>query len=77
MEQADPIYTPVGEILTPRSGLNGILGKHPGVKMIVGGGVINGGVAMEFDAAIEICPAGRGFHRLCYGRGLSGSHRSL
>ena len=49
------IYTLVGETLTPEQWLEryswaGI----DGVKMIIGGGVINGTVAMEFEATKEM-----------------------
>lgn len=49
------IITPIGEVLTPAQWM----GRYPaagveGIKFIVGGGVVNGGVMMEFTAAVEL-----------------------
>lgn len=53
-DKQSTIYTLVGEVLDPEEWLL----RYPwanieGVKMIIGSGVINGTVAMEFGAAIE------------------------
>lgn len=49
------IYTLVGEVLTPEQWIGRYSWANiPGVKMIIGGGVINGTVAMEFEATKEM-----------------------
>lgn len=50
----EDIFTPIGERLTPEEWL----GRYnwaaiPNVKMIIGGGAINGTVALEFEATKE------------------------
>ena len=50
----EPIFTPVGEELTAEQWFARYKwAKIPGVKMIIGGGAINGSVAMEFGATVE------------------------
>lgn len=50
----EPIFTPVGEELTAEQWFERYKwAKIPGVKMIIGGGAINGLVAMEFGATVE------------------------
>lgn len=49
--KSDDIYTPVGEKLTAEQWLSRYAWAGiPGVKMVIGGGAINGTVAMEFEA---------------------------
>jgi hypothetical protein len=48
------IVTPVGEVLTPQQWID----RYPaagieGIRYIVGGGIINGNVMMEYNATIE------------------------
>ena len=50
----DRIYTVIGEELTAEQWLARYpWAKNPAVKMIIGGGAINGTVAMEFDSTVE------------------------
>ena len=50
----ESIFTPVGEELTAEQWFARYQwAKIPGVKMIIGGGAINGSVAMEFGAAVD------------------------
>jgi hypothetical protein len=50
----ESIFTPVGEELTAEQwSARYKWAKIPGVKMIIGGGAINGSVAMEFGATVE------------------------
>jgi hypothetical protein len=50
-DKTETIYTIVGEKLTAEQWLNRYpWAEIPGVKMIIGGGTINGSVAMEFEA---------------------------
>ena len=50
----ESIFTPVGEELTAEQWFARYKwAKIPGVKMIIGGGAINGSVAMEFGAAVD------------------------
>lgn len=52
--KTDDIYTPVGEKLTASQWLARYSWANiPGVKMVIGGGAINGTVAMEFDSMKE------------------------
>lgn len=49
--KTDDIYTPIGEHLTAEQWLERYgWANIEGVKMIIGGGAINGTVAMEFEA---------------------------
>ena len=50
----EPIFTPVGEELTAEQWTARYKwAKIPGVRMIIGGGAINGSVAMEFGATVD------------------------
>lgn len=54
-DKQSTIYTLVGETISPEQWIE----RYPwaainGVKMIVGGGVINGAVAMEFGATVDM-----------------------
>ena len=50
----ESIFTPVGEELTAEQWFARYKwAKIPGVKMIIGGGAINGSVAMEFGATVD------------------------
>ena len=51
-DNSSDVITPVGEVLTAEQWLD----RYPWgrfAKMIVGGGVINGSVALIFDEAVE------------------------
>ena len=53
-DNSSDVITPVGEVLTAEQWLD----RYPWgrfAKMIVGGGVINGSVALIFDEAVERC----------------------
>lgn len=53
-DKTSNIYTPVGEVLTAEQWLSRYPWANiPGAKMVIGGGLINGSVAMEFGAALE------------------------
>ena len=53
-DKTSEIYTPVGEVLSAQQWRARYPWANiPGSKMIVGGGLINGSVAMEFNAAVE------------------------
>ena len=54
-DKTSNIYTLVGEVLTPEQWIDRYSWANiPGVKMIIGGGAINGTVAMEFDTTKEM-----------------------
>ena len=53
-DKTSNIITPVGEVLTPEQWIN----RYPmaaveGIKLVIGGGVINGSVCMEFTGMVE------------------------
>lgn len=53
-DKTSNIYTLVGEELTPEQWLARYpWARNPNIKMIIGGGAINGTVAMEFDSTVE------------------------
>lgn len=53
-DKTSNIYTPVGEKLTAEQWLSRYgWADIPGVKMVIGGGYINGSVAMEFESMKE------------------------
>ena len=53
-DMAEPIVTPVGKEYTPEQWLDRFpWAKRTGVKMIIGGGNINGSVVMEFESTVE------------------------
>lgn len=52
-DKTSDVYTPVGEVLTSQQWVSRYPWSNiPGAKMVIGGGIINGCVAMEFDATI-------------------------
>ena len=54
-DKKSDIYTPVGEKLTAEQWMHRYgWAAIPGVKMVIGGGAINGTVAMEFDSMVEM-----------------------
>jgi len=53
-DKNEPIYTPSGEEFTKEQWLARYKwANNPSAKMIIGAGVINGTVAMEFNATVE------------------------
>ncbi len=52
-DKNETIYTPSGEELKGTMACKIQMSSNPSAKMIIGAGVINGTVAMEFNATVD------------------------
>lgn len=52
--KTDSIITPIGEVLTAEQWMNRYpMAQLPDIKLVIGGGTINGAVCMEFSTMLD------------------------
>lgn len=52
--KTDNIITPIGEVFSPQEWISKYpMANIPGIKLVIGGGVTNGSVCMEYTSMVE------------------------
>lgn len=53
-DKTSNVITPIGEVLTPEQWIERYpMASLPNIKLVIGGGVINGSVCMEFTGMVD------------------------